>query len=101
MKPLEQMENVAIENQIEKLKAEIKRLEAEKNKLATPQPLPKYEINTGAFVAFAVGIRDSIVNGTYHEDNDNAHYAYELIMTEVFGKDYFKWENKKVAESGR
>jgi hypothetical protein len=37
---------------------------------------------------------DEIEKGTYHEDNDNAHYIYEAVMQAIYGKDYFKWMNE-------
>jgi putative N-acetylmannosamine-6-phosphate epimerase len=37
---------------------------------------------------------DSIANGTYHEDDDDAHYMYEELMVSFVNEDFFYWKNK-------
>lgn len=79
---------------VAEIERELKRRREEEAKREIPQPLPV--INTKAMVEFALSVRDSIVDGTYHEDNDNDHWAYEVVMETVFGKAYWEWHNKKV-----
>lgn len=40
--------------------------------------------------------RDSVVEESYHEDNDDAQYMFEAVMEAVFGINYFEWENKRM-----
>ena len=50
------------------------------------------EIDVQMIITFAENIRDEAFSGKLDDDND--HWAFELIMKEVFGKDYFTWQNK-------
>lgn len=44
-------------------------------------------------IATAKSVVDEILNGSYHEDNDDKHYMYEEAMQAVYGKDFFDWMN--------
>lgn len=59
-----------------------------------PTPTIQKDIDWSNVIKQAEDIRDEVVNGEYHEDNDNDHYLYEAVMEAVFGKDFFKWFNK-------
>jgi len=50
------------------------------------------EIDVKKFITFAEKMRDEAFN--WELDDDNDHWAFELIMEEVFGEDYFTWQNK-------
>ena len=50
------------------------------------------EIDVNKFIKFAEGVREAAFKGPYDEDNN--HWAFELIMEEVFGEDFFTWFNK-------
>ena len=50
------------------------------------------EIDVNKFIKFAEGVREAAFKGPY--DEDSGHWAFELVMEEVFGKDFFKWFNK-------
>jgi len=41
---------------------------------------------------FAKNVMDEKLSGKWCEDNDNSHYAFELVM-EIFGKDIWKLYN--------
>ncbi len=38
-------------------------------------------------------IIETIADGQYNEDNDDARYLYEAVMKALFGKDVFRWIN--------
>ena len=65
-------------------------LEAKQNE--KPLAKPAAEIDVVKFIDFAKQCREEVANGNFDEDNELN--GWELIMTEVFGKDYFKWHNK-------
>lgn len=46
-------------------------------------------------IKLAEARRDSVADGTHHEDDDNPHYMFEEAMKAVFGSDYFDWENAR------
>jgi len=48
------------------------------------------------FIEFAREVRDKVARGDYHDDDDYDHWAFELIMKEVLGKDYFTWHNSMI-----
>ena len=37
---------------------------------------------------------EKMLAGTYHEDNDNSEYLFEVFAQAVYGEDIFKWRNK-------
>jgi len=59
----------------------------------TPITKPESEINVQKFIEFAREVRDKVARGDYYDDSDYKQWAFELIMQEIFGKDYFKWHN--------
>jgi len=59
----------------------------------TPITKPESEINVQKFIELAEEVRDKVARGDYHDDDDYKQWAFELIMQEVFSKDYFKWHN--------
>ena len=78
---------------VEELQAELKKKLEQKKLEEIPQLLKK--INWEPVITEAISRRDSVVNGDYHEDNDDAHYLFETVMEAVFGKYYFDWENEE------
>lgn len=84
------------ENNKEELESEIKRLNEKLIEVNNVSVIPQVQenISWSALISQAKDIRDEIQDGSYHEDNDNAHYIYETVMLTIFGEDYFKWENK-------
>jgi len=59
-----------------------------------PTPTIQDDIDWSKVIAYAKSEVDEVLNGEYHEDNDNAHYMWEAVMETVFGEDFFKWYNK-------
>jgi hypothetical protein len=57
-------------------------------------PTVQENIDWSKVIANAKSEVDEVLNGEYHEDNDNAQYMWEEVMETVFGKDFFKWYNK-------
>ncbi len=76
----------------DELQRELNAREANKRLADIPQAYNPIDVKS--IIEFAESVRDDVVNGNYHEDNDNAQYAYETIMEAVFGRDYFTWQNK-------
>lgn len=69
-------------------------LNRRKKQNAAPTPLdsPDWEPVKSA----CEEIVKSIINETYHMDDDSSHYVFEEAMKAVYGKDIFKWYNENV-----
>jgi hypothetical protein len=80
----------------EELKAELKRRKQEREAAETPKPVDNPDFS-GLIEMFQGEIRD-ICKGNYHDDthSDFIHYVYETAAEAIYGKDFFKWYNKKV-----
>lgn len=67
-------------------------------KSSVPQPVenPNWE---GIMEMAQLRVGD-ICDGSYHEDNDDPQYMLEAVLETIYGKDYFKWENKMVSGIG-
>jgi hypothetical protein len=65
--------------------------ELDRRKKGNPKPLefPNFDHVKKACAEHV----QSIIDGTYHEDNDDAHYIFEEAMKAVYGADIFKWYN--------
>lgn len=73
----------------------IKKLDLENKivvKAGRPKPLENPDFSS--LIANLESDMDSVVDGTWHEDNDNDHYVWEEAMKAVYGKDVFDWWNK-------
>jgi hypothetical protein len=71
--------------------------EIERRQKIEKVPRKQDNIVWDSVVQSALDRRDRVASGEYHEDNDDAYYMFEEVMTAVFGKDYFKWENEQTA----
>lgn len=80
---------------IEELEAELEARIEQKKKDEAPQV--KENIDWTSVINDAISRRDSVIEGSYHEDNDDAQYMFEAVMQAVFGEDYFSWENEETA----
>ena len=65
-------------------------------KIETPKPLESID-----FKRITDDAKDYIDNlakkdGCHHEDCDCEHYMFENVMKTVYGKDIFKWINKRL-----
>lgn len=59
-------------------------------------PEVKEDIDFSNVIKLATKRRNSILDGDYHEDNDDNQYIFEEVMMAIFGKEYFNWENINV-----
>lgn len=73
----------------------IKELERREAKSKIPAPLPDEQIKENLFK-----LKDSAIhsieqhfNNNDHEDDD--HYTWEAVIEAVYGKDVWKWWNKR------
>lgn len=57
-------------------------------------PVQKTNINDSAIRSLLDSIVQEIVNGTWHEDNDDEQYIYEEVFKMYYGKSFFTWFNK-------
>lgn len=64
-----------------------------RQRLREKPPAVLVEVDWSGVIEAAVARRDSVVAGTYHEDNDDDVYMFEEVMQAVFGEGYFSWEN--------
>ena len=69
-------------------------IEQEERDNPFPKARPFSEIDFQKFINFADKVRDEVARHQY--DIDDEHFAWELIMTEVFGPKYFAWHNKQL-----
>ena len=60
------------------------------------RPHPVENPNFSTLIGNLEETMDSIVDGTYHEDNDDTQYVWEDAMKEVYGKDVFDWFNENI-----
>jgi len=44
-------------------------------------------------ISQAKDIVQEVVDGTWHEDNDDAHYMYEAVMEALYGEKFWNWFN--------
>lgn len=44
-------------------------------------------------ISMAKGIIKAVVDGTYHEDNDDTTYMHEAIMEALYGGKFWDWFN--------
>lgn len=44
-------------------------------------------------VSAAKDIVQNVVDGRYHEDNDDDHYIFEAVMEALYGPDFWDWLN--------
>ncbi len=61
-------------------------------KCESPKVQPKIDWNP--LIRLAEKRVKAVSNGTYHDDNDDIHFMFELAMKAIYGKDYFVWQNK-------
>lgn len=66
-------------------------LELERRKKSNTRPVLNENADLTALKATCQSVIDDVVNGNYHEDNDDKYYIYEAAMIAFFGKDVFKW----------
>ena len=59
-----------------------------------PIPLPDDQIDLTSLRAECQEYIDSIADGSYHEDNDTAHYIFESALKAIYGKDIFNYINE-------
>ena len=59
------------------------------------RPIPKEEIDWNNVIDIAKKHVESVDDGTYHEDNDDAAYMFREVLMAIYSRDYFDWENGK------
>ena len=58
------------------------------------RPRPVENPDFSVLISQLENTMDRIVNGDYHEDNDDDHYCWEEAMTAVYGEDVWDWWRK-------
>jgi len=87
---LERMIDMLNEFSTDELMEELER----RKKMEATVPVLNKNPYLGDLMSMASGIVDEVVNGTYHEDNDNATYMYEEVMTMFYGEKFWDWFNE-------
>lgn len=75
------------------LELELENRRVERANAELPQPYNL--IDTRRIKEFAIAVRDDLKNGIDSDANDDLHWAFEIIMESVFGKDYWQWARKQ------
>lgn len=78
----------------ERLHDSIFRQPSKESEEELPTPTVQDDIDWSEVIENAKSEVEEVLNGEYHEDNDNTQYMYEAVMQAVYGKDYFKWLNQ-------
>ena len=62
------------------------------------KPIPKRikDMDFTGLIASATEQIEAIADGTYNEDNDDAHYIYEGLMEIVYGEKIWEYINKNI-----
>lgn len=81
-----------LKNEIDRLEAERKRLQDERELATMPKPVENPDWTEVKKMCQEV-ISQLAKDGWY--DEDLKHYIYESAMEAVFGKDVFTWMNKR------
>ena len=77
---LKRRENIL--TQLAKVESEIK---------ASNVPEVKESIDWSETQKVAESIIEGISEGTWHQDNDDKHWLYEAVMTDIYGDKIFTW----------
>lgn len=75
---------------MEELEEELERRKEAQN----TRPQIKNDVKWAKVIVMAEDIVNRVASGDYHEDNDDAHYMWEEVMTALYGNDFFEWFNK-------
>ena len=73
----------------------LQQLKAKKRLLSIPDPKSASDIDINKLIEFA-SEEISHINENKESQKDIEHWAYELIMTLVYGDDVFDWINKNI-----
>ena len=70
--------------------------EIEKRKKEASKPQPVENPDFSPVLSICEKYIQGIIDGTYHEDNDDIHYMFETCMEVVYGKKIFDWIKKNI-----
>lgn len=62
--------------------------------IGAPDPIPVDDRNWNTLESIAESIVKEVQDGSYHEDNDDAHYMYEAALTAIYGDNFWDWFRK-------
>lgn len=68
---------------------------SKKNIEPIPTPIELENIDWNAIKSLAKERYENALMSNLREDDDFTQYLFEEVMKTVYGKDYFKWENKR------
>ncbi len=57
-------------------------------------PIQLNNVDDKTIRSYLASIVEEIVDGRWHEDNDDEHYLYELLFTLYYGPEFWTWFNK-------